>query len=231
MVCTREAWEALDVRDNVPGRGPPVVVGIDLGAAVSLTSAVAVWPDGEIACHNFMGSVPSIVDREDEDGVTGLYQAAHKRGELELISGLRVPPAIAVLSWVANNWGRPRMLVADSFGKQGLLDGVDAMGWPQDELEIRARSGPPIHDDLTRLRSGIDLQSFVRPDCLLLDAAMGRACMRTSKFGGYLTTVKPYGLGPRDDPFSALLLAWPTFERMMTYDTPEPDLPEISVLW
>ena len=97
MVATVDDWRGCEHDDLdavAPRNDGRVVVGLDLGANRSFTAAVAIWIDelpARVECWCACPSVPSLDERGQRDAVGGLYERAHARGDLLVLTG-RVTP-------------------------------------------------------------------------------------------------------------------------------------------
>ena len=227
LLATSDEWNALAKTNNIAPDYPPEIIGLDLGAAISLSCVVGIWDTGQIVCHSFMGNHPelSILQREANDMVPGLYTASKERGELTVFNGMRVVGEREIARWLAQHWGKPRKLVSDYFSKSAVEDAFDDINWG-DVLEFHNRFEK--HDSISRFRDAVLLKYLPKPDSLILDAAISRAVITKSN-EGWWRQQKPPGRGPRDDMASAYLHCFGWWNRQEGKEMVEEEEMEVYV--
>ena len=140
MVATVDDWRSCEHDDLdavAPRNNGRVVVGLDLGANRSFTAAVAIWIDelpARVECWCACPSVPSLDERGQRDAVGGLYERAHARGDLLVLTG-RVTPVSEFLRRVCMSLAGQKVVAlgADRFRKQDGTAALDSAGakWPR----------------------------------------------------------------------------------------------------
>ena len=140
MVATVDDWRGCEHDDLdavAPRNDGRVVVGLDLGANRSFTAAVAIWIDelpARVECWCACPSVPSLDERGQRDAVGGLYERAHARGDLLVLTG-RVTPVSEFLRRVCMSLAGQKVIAlgADRFRKQDGTAALDSAGakWPR----------------------------------------------------------------------------------------------------
>ena len=133
MILSVHQWLEAVV-ETLPAREGPCFVGIDLGGSVSMTAAVAYWPETyRMEVRGAFPATPDLRVRGESDGVGGLYQRMLDRGELAVYPGrtLAVDDFVSDLSL---NLGGVRVEAcgSDRFRKQEALDAYAKAGvrWP-----------------------------------------------------------------------------------------------------
>ena len=94
MICSVADWsECLaSVDADMPPREGRAWCGFDLGGSSSMSAFCAMWENGRIECWGAFPDTPlSLRKRGQRDGVGGLYELAHERGELWVYPGRVVP--------------------------------------------------------------------------------------------------------------------------------------------
>ena len=89
QLVTDDEWDRVVNRLLPPGEpaGRPAV-GIDMGTGRSWCAAVGVWPDGRVDCRLVAPGVPSLQEREHDDGVPdGTYLDLAQSGALVVADG------------------------------------------------------------------------------------------------------------------------------------------------
>ena len=143
-LCAPNDWAACEVEhvDDLPARAGPCLVGFDCGMAQSMTASAAYWPEtGRLEVRAAFPEVPTLKIRGKSDGVGGIYEKMHDRGELELHPG-RVVDVGSFLQDVASSLkGSPvACAAADSYRRteaEQALETADA-DWP---MSWRANMG------------------------------------------------------------------------------------------
>ena len=93
LLIEADEWLSCEVSE-VPPRQGQVVIGIDLGGSANMSGAAFYWPDtGRLECRGTFPARPSLLDRGQNDGVSGRYVEMHSRGELTVLGDATVPAA------------------------------------------------------------------------------------------------------------------------------------------
>lgn len=191
-------------------RRGPVVWGVDLGGSAAMTAVAGYWPEtGALDVLAAFPGAPSLAERGLRDGVGPLYATMAKRGELCQFGGQSIDVA-AVLREALGRFGRPALVVADSWRDDVLEDSLTAARVPTVPLVYR-RMGP--HDgsqDLERLRRAVGEGRVIPRPSLLLRSAMSEARANTDAAGNqWLAKSAEAGrrLRARDDAAAASMLA------------------------
>ncbi len=81
VLLTVDEWLSCETADLPPRQGQ-VVIGIDLGGSASMTAAAFYWAaTGRLEALGTFPSKPSLLDRGQNDGVSGRYVEMQDRGE------------------------------------------------------------------------------------------------------------------------------------------------------
>ena len=106
VLLTVDEWLACETADLPPRQGQ-VVIGIDLGGSASMTAAAFYWPEtGRLEALGTFPSKPSLLDRGQNDGVSGRYVEMQDRGELSTLGDQTVPVAPWLVEVMAPCRGR-----------------------------------------------------------------------------------------------------------------------------
>ncbi len=129
VLLTVDEWLSCEVSE-APERAGQVVVGIDLGGSASMTAAAFYWPEtGRLECLGTFPSRPSLLDRGQNDGVSGRYVEMQDRGELSVLGDATVPVAAWLVQVMANVEGQPvAALIADRYKQAELGEAIDKAG-------------------------------------------------------------------------------------------------------
>lgn len=192
------------------------VLGVDPGAATSMTGLCAYWPaSGRIEVLGFFGS-GSLSARERRAGLAGqqLYTVAHERGELHVV-GTRVPNLAVVLEVARARWGIPAAVVTDAARRNELADALEASeGYNPNRSPLIDRRMNYAHgsEDLREFRTAVIEGLVVDPEprSLLLAAALRSARVTNDSHGNSKLARKVEAgrrHGSHDDVLAAALLA------------------------
>lgn len=198
------------------GREGGYVLGVDLGAATSMTGLAAYWPrTGRLEVVGFFGA-GDLAERERRAGLAGerLYRLAFERGEL-LVTGARVPDLAEVLEVARDRFGTPDAVIGDTYRRAELQDALDrADGYhasrsPFVERKMNYLDGA---EDLRQFRTGVVSGQVLEPPprSLLLAAALRSARTITDTAGNEKLSRGTEGgrrHGTQDDVLAAALLA------------------------
>ena len=122
------------IAPDAPLPAGDLIVGVDLGGAVSMTCAVAYSPsNGGILCRGAFGDDPPLMQRAKIDQMGTLYDRMRREGELRVYDG-RVTPVVPFLSDVF-----------EEFGALGRIVGIGADRYRRAEAEAAFRDAglPP----------------------------------------------------------------------------------------
>ena len=203
MLLDVKRIEALSER-VVAERGEKFWLGLDLGDNIAWSGAVAAFEGGRIECFALCAGLPSIKEREQEDGkAEGTYQELVDLGLLHLVEGKHTVDPADVVAMCKAKWGTPQGVVADRFRQRKLEDANS--GWP---IEWRVSQWSGSTYDIEALREyAADGPMSVDPDCWpLLALSIADARVQPEK-GGFVKMVKKdtHNTG-RDDVANALVL-------------------------
>ena len=126
MKCVTDAPPKL-------GAGGDIVVGLDLGGSVSMTSGVALDPaNGAMLVRGAFGDDPPLSQRAKADRVGTRYDVMVRRGELRLYPGRITPmvPFIRDFFEEVSSYGRVVVIGCDRFRKAELEQALSDAGIP-----------------------------------------------------------------------------------------------------
>lgn len=216
MLVDVEQWRAA-CATSAPRRSA-YVLGLDVGGALALSAAVAVWPHtGRLEAMAQCGRVPDLDKRGSIDGVGSLYEQAHAAGELQLNDG-RVAGIAELLAWARDEWGVPEVLVCDRWRIAELRDVLDRLAI-RPAVMPRGQGYKDGNDDVRRFRTAV-AEGRVHParKYLLLEAGLADAVV-TSDPAGNVKLAKSTEGGrracARDDVAAAAILAVAHADRIM----------------
>ena len=130
VLLTVDDFNRVCARTLAPRDGPPIV-GIDLGAGRSWSSAVAIFPSGRLEAIAYAPGIPNLDEQEKRDRVpAGTYQKLFDIGVLRASEGLRVQPPALLWDSAVEAFGMPSMVIADRARYAELMDCVGASGVP-----------------------------------------------------------------------------------------------------
>ena len=210
MLLSVDDFERMADRDLGERSGRPIV-GIDLGAGRSWSSAVALWKSGRISSLAIAPGIPDITVQEDRDQVPrGTYSRLILTGRLRLAHGLRVPPPAALMEAVKEEFGEPELIVCDRFRLGELRDCTNGAQvvprvarWSEAAFDIRALRQLAVDGPLSA-----EVES--RP---LLAASLSVAMVKNDDAGNVRLAKKGSNNTSRDDVAAALVLAAGVFQR------------------
>ena len=122
VLLTVADWEEVCGRP-VPERDGRSVIGLDMGASRSWSSAVAIFQNGRCEATAIAPGIPSMADQEKRDRVSGTtYARLVSRGLLHVDADHRV---VRVSKLIDEIWRfNPAVLVCDRFRLAEVLDAV-----------------------------------------------------------------------------------------------------------
>jgi phage terminase large subunit-like protein len=129
LLIELDAWLSCEV-ELQPARSGPVVIGLDLGGAASMTAAALFWPEtGRLEVLGWFPADPSLAARGVADGVGRRYLEMAERGELRVLGARTVPAAAWIAEVMAHVAGQPiAAILADRFKQSELADAFDSAG-------------------------------------------------------------------------------------------------------
>ena len=203
-------WRRAEAREVPPREGRPFV-GWDTGAARSWSAAWCLWPNGRSECYAAVAGVPSLEDRERQDGMPrGTYQQLAEDGVLHVVEGRKMVRPEHLLDFIAERGVYPEAMAADLFLFADLEDLVDGR-WP---LEKRRPLWSNAQEDITAFRSMVlDGSLSVAPHSRRLAAvSLAQAVVEHGNPGG-MRIRKAKSHRSRDDVAQAAVLAAGLAER------------------
>ena len=208
MICDVSDWRALET-DALPERKGQCYVGIDLGGSLSMSAAVAYWPEsGRLELWAALPDVPALRERSISDGVRGLYEQAARRGELRTYPG-RVTDLPLFLGSVAGALSGCTVarVGCDRYRKAEALQALEQAGvrWP---ITWRgtgaAKTADGSHDVRSFQRAVMGRRLSVRPH-LLMRKAVGDSALRFDAAGN--PALAKHRSNSRIDLLSAAVIA------------------------
>ena len=156
----------------VPKREGPMVMGVDLGGAASMSAVACYWPmTGWFEVTAALPGVPALRDRSRGDGVGDLYVRMAEEGALMVQPGTRVTPVGPLLARVLADVGEhPMIVVGDRYRKEELLQALEDAGLWRVAVEFRAQ-GPESAADLIETQKAVVAGEVRTVDTLLLRSA------------------------------------------------------------
>ncbi|ARN83469.1 terminase [Methylocystis bryophila] len=129
LLLTVDEWVGCETADLPPRQGQ-CVVGIDLGGSASMTAAAFYWPaSGRLECLGTFPSKPSLLDRGQNDGVSGRYVEMQERGELSTLGDQTVPVAPWLVEVMRHVEDEPiAALTADRYKQSELGEALQRAG-------------------------------------------------------------------------------------------------------
>ena len=203
-----DAWK--DIQGQEAERRGPWALGIDLGENAAMGAASAFWPEtGRLEVLAVFPERPTLAERGQRDGVGPLYERLAARGELHQAGDL-VASVPALMDLVLDSWGKPTLIVCDTWREAKLREVLTQINFPWTGLELR-RNGPKDgSEDLGAFREAC-LSGGVRPaQSLLLTSALSSARTVTDASGNTRLakgTQSGRRRDTRDDAVAAAILA------------------------
>lgn len=131
VLLTVDEWLACEAGpDELPERAGQVVIGIDLGGSASMSAASFYWPEtGRLEALGAFPSKPSLLDRGQNDGVSGRYVEMQDRGELDVLGDQTVPVAPWLVKVMQHVDGEAvAAITADRYKQAELGEAIDKAG-------------------------------------------------------------------------------------------------------
>ena len=125
VLVPADTWRRAESRECPPREGRPIL-GLDLGSERSWSAAWAMWSNGRSECYALCPGIPSLDEREKQDGMPrGLYRRLHDDGVLLVDEGLRVSRPSVLVNHLVSIGINPRFVLCDRFCLGALHDAVD----------------------------------------------------------------------------------------------------------
>ena len=211
-LLTVENWQQICARPVATRDGGGAIVGIDLGAGRSWSSAVAIWPAGRVEAIATAPGIPDLDAQERRDRVpAGTYRALRELGALRVADGLHVQPPAQLWEAIVEAWGSPELLIAD---RARFFELRDAIGEAA-PLVPRVTRWFAAADDVRALRKlALDGPlSCAENSRELLGASLSAAAVKSDDQGSTRLVKRGTNSEGRDDVAAALLLAAGEFKR------------------
>ncbi|MEM1072980.1 MAG: terminase TerL endonuclease subunit [Pseudomonadota bacterium] len=213
LLLTVDEWLSCEVSDP-PERQGQVVIGIDLGGSASMTAASFYWPEtGRLEALGTFPSKPSLLDRGQNDGVSGRYVEMEERGELSTLGDQTVPVAPWLLDVLAHVDGFAiAAIVADRYKQAELGEAIDKAGI-RSPVVWRGQGFRDGGEDCERFRrAAYDGNVKTTPSLLLRSAFADAVCLRDPANNLKLAKARSTG---RIDAVAATVLAVAEGARIM----------------
>ena len=192
VLLTVDSWRRICARPVPPRRGRSVV-GVDLGANVSWTAAVAIWPNGRCEAFAVTSGFPNLRGQEIRDKApAGSYQKLKGAGSLLVADGLHSVPPAHLIDEIHRRWGRPTLVICDRFRLRELAD-TKAAGW---NVEPRSMMPSEATDAIRALRVLADDGALAadEPSRPLVELSLA-GCVTKSHTGGNETIERKLARG------------------------------------
>ena len=206
-----------------------VVVGIDIGGAVSMTSAVALSPTtGRMVCRGAFGDEPPLSRRAKTDRMGSLYDRMVREGELRLYPG-RVTPAVPFLrDFFAEIGGQAHVIAvgADRYRRAECEHAFADARIPNVAVRWRGQGASGTSDGSHDVRAfqRLVLDRRLRtPGSTMLESAIASSVLRFDGAGN--PALNKAANNARIDCLSAAVIAAGIAETV-----PEPGLLKVSVV-
>lgn len=225
VLLTVDEWMACQT-DMLPARSGPVVIGVDLGGSASMSGAAFYWPEtGRLECLGTFPSMPSLLDRGQNDGVSDRYVQMRDRGELSVLGDKTVPVAPWLVEVMKQVEGEHiAALTADRYKQAELGEAIDKAGI-RCPIVWRGQGFRDGGEDVERFRRAcFDGQVKSLPSLLLTSAFADAVCLRDPANNLKLAKARSTG---RIDAASATVLAVAEGARM----TARPEKKARTAVW
>lgn len=207
VLLTTDEWLSCEVSpDELPPREGPVVLGVDLGGARSMSAAALYWPEtNRLEAFAAFACKPGLGDRGKADGVGDRYLQMAERGEL-VTMGETIVPVGRWLSEVVKLAGQaPVCIVGDRFRHAEFVEALQAAGLDRVPFVCRGFGWRDGSEDIERLRRAVFEGKVKSAPSLLLRSAFSEAVTLVDPAGNAKLT-KSRSLG-RIDAVAAATLA------------------------
>ena len=209
MLLTVADWKKVTERPCPPREGKPVV-GVDLGASRSWTGAVAAWSNGRVEAFAVVAGLPSLADREKQDGAPrGSYQALADDGSLVVDEGLRMTTAGTAMGEIGRRGWVPVVVVCDTFKVPDLKDATKL------RINPRRQRWSEASEDIGALRRlALDGNLAIHPEAAhVLSVSLASTGIERDTSGNMRLSRDSSGHRRRDDLAAALVLAAGEYQR------------------
>ena len=188
VLLTVDEWLSCEVSpDELPPREGPVVLGIDLGGSRSMSAASLYWPDsGRLEVFGAFPCNPGLADRGQADGVSGLYQEMHDRGELVTMGQTTVPVGRFIASIVEKLDGQsPAAIAGDRFRHAEFLEAIRDAALDHVPFVYRGFGWKDGSEDCERLRRAVFEGQVKSVPSMLLRSAFSEAITLVDPAGNH----------------------------------------------
>lgn len=208
VLVTVDEWMSAEVApEDLPERGGPCVLGVDLGGSRSMSAAAFYWPEtGRLEALGTFPATPSLADRGAADGVSDRYCQMQERGELSVMGEATVPPGPWLAQIVAHLDGiAPECIVGDRFRQAEFSEAMQAAGLARVRFIWRGFGWKDGAEDIERFRRALFDGEVRAAPSLLLRSAFADAITLIDPAGNH-KLAKARSLG-RIDAAAASVLA------------------------
>ncbi len=191
-----------------------MIIGIDLGGSASMTAAAFYGPEtGRLEALGTFPSKPSLLDRGQNDGVSGRYVEMQDRGELSTLGDQTVPVAPWLVEVMAHVEGEPvAAITADRYKQAERGEAIDRAGI-RCQIIWRGQGFKDGGEDCERFRrAAYDGKVKTAPSLLLRSAFADAVTLRDPANNLKLAKARSTG---RIDAAAATVLAVAAGARMM----------------
>jgi phage terminase large subunit-like protein len=205
MLVALDDWLRCEA-DPLPPREGPVIIGLDLGGASSMTASAFFWPaSGRLEARGWFPSKPDLIARGHNDHVGNRYSDMWQRSELRTIGDQTVPPRAWIAETLAHVEGCPiNCVVADRFKQAEVGEALSAEGVTA-PVAWRGMGWRDGGEDVRRFQRAVADHRLATPNSLLMRAALSDAVIALDESGNpKLTRARSTG---RIDPAAAAVLA------------------------
>ena len=188
-----------------PERAGRPIIGHDQGASRSWTGCLALWPNGRVEAFGVVAGLPSLADRERQDGAPrGSYEKLAASGSLVVDVGHRVTrPKTAIDEMRKRGWN-PSVVVCDFFKLAELRDAAGTIPI----LPRRQRYSEASHDLGAVRKLALDDGLSVDPAARhILTLSLASAGVERDSSANIMLCRDSSGHRRRDDLAAALVLA------------------------
>ena len=207
LLLTSGTWLRIEGQAEASG---PVVWGLDLGTSEAMSAVAGYWPDtGRLSVVAAFPTAPGLAERGLRDGVGGLYQDMHNRGEVIQTGGQAVD-YVPLIEEAMARFGAPSAVVADRWREKELRDALGKSGVPPAGLIVRGQGFKDGGEDVRAFRRACVSGRVTPEPSRLLRFAMAEARVQMDPAGNAKLAKKSDGgrrSNARDDAAAAAILA------------------------